>query len=89
MSKARLRKGRAVTGVVLLNKPQGMSSNHALQRVKRLYNAQKPVILVRWILWQPVFCQFVWERRRSFRNICWMPIKPTGLKLRWGKNNHQ
>ncbi|RUO68914.1 tRNA pseudouridine(55) synthase TruB [Idiomarina ramblicola] len=41
MSKARLRKGRAVTGVVLLNKPQGMSSNHALQRVKRLYNAQK------------------------------------------------
>ncbi|WP_417438214.1 tRNA pseudouridine(55) synthase TruB [Idiomarina sp.] len=41
MSKARLRKGRALTGVVLLNKPQGMSSNHALQRVKRLYNAQK------------------------------------------------
>ncbi|MDV6315499.1 tRNA pseudouridine(55) synthase TruB [Idiomarina sp. HP20-50] len=41
MSKARLRKGRAVTGVVLLNKPQGMSSNHALQRVKRLYNARK------------------------------------------------
>ncbi|WP_322407278.1 tRNA pseudouridine(55) synthase TruB [Idiomarina sp. PL1-037] len=41
MSKPRLRKGRAVTGVVLLNKPQGMSSNHALQRVKRLYNAQK------------------------------------------------
>lgn len=41
MSKARLRKGRAVTGVVLLNKPQGMSSNHALQHVKRLYNAQK------------------------------------------------
>ncbi|MCK7458217.1 tRNA pseudouridine(55) synthase TruB [Idiomarina aminovorans] len=41
MSKARLRKGRAVTGVILLNKPQGMSSNHALQRVKRLFNAQK------------------------------------------------
>ncbi len=41
MSKARLRKGRDLTGVVLLNKPQGMSSNHALQRVKRLYNAQK------------------------------------------------
>ena len=41
MGKARPRKGRPVSGVVLLNKPKGMSSNHALQRVKRLYNAQK------------------------------------------------
>lgn len=41
MSKARRRKGRPVTGVILLDKPQGMSSNHALQHVKRLYNAQK------------------------------------------------
>ncbi|MGM0524918.1 MAG: tRNA pseudouridine(55) synthase TruB [Pseudomonadota bacterium] len=41
MAKARPRKGRPVNGVVLLNKPKGMSSNHALQRVKRLYNAQK------------------------------------------------
>lgn len=41
MSKARRRKGRPVTGVILLDKPQGMSSNHALQQVKRLYNAQK------------------------------------------------
>lgn len=41
MGKARPRKGRPVSGVVLLNKAKGMSSNHALQRVKRLYNAQK------------------------------------------------
>lgn len=41
MGKARPRKGRPVNGVVLLNKLKGMSSNHALQRVKRLYNAQK------------------------------------------------
>lgn len=41
MTKARPRKGRPVSGVVLLNKSEGMSSNHALQRVKRLYNAQK------------------------------------------------
>ena len=40
-AKARPRKGRPVSGVVLLNKAKGMSSNHALQRVKRLYNAQK------------------------------------------------
>jgi tRNA pseudouridine55 synthase len=38
---ARQRKGRAVDGILLLNKPKGGSSNHALQRVKRLYGAQK------------------------------------------------
>jgi len=34
-------KGRAVHGVVLLDKPLKVSSNHALQRVKRLFNANK------------------------------------------------
>lgn len=41
MSKGRKRKGNPVNGVVLLDKPLGMSSNHAVQRVKRLFNAQK------------------------------------------------
>lgn len=35
------RKGRPVNGVLLLDKPHGLSSNHALQAVKRLYFAQK------------------------------------------------
>lgn len=38
---ARRKKGRAISGVLLLNKPQGLSSNAALQKVKRLFNAQK------------------------------------------------
>ena len=38
---ARRRKGRLIDGILLLNKPKGGSSNHALQRVKRLYFAQK------------------------------------------------
>ncbi|WP_447530076.1 tRNA pseudouridine(55) synthase TruB [Vreelandella sp. TE19] len=38
---ARRRKGLPVNGVVLLDKPQGVSSNHALQRVRRLFEAQK------------------------------------------------
>ncbi len=38
---SRHRKGRAVDGIILLNKPKGGSSNHALQRVKRLFGAQK------------------------------------------------
>lgn len=35
------KKGRDIDGVLVLNKPLGMSSNHALQRVKRLFNANK------------------------------------------------
>jgi len=38
---AKRRKGRAVNGVLLLDKPYGMSSNGALQKVKRIYFAQK------------------------------------------------
>jgi tRNA pseudouridine55 synthase len=32
---------RAVHGVLLLDKPLGLSSNHALQKAKRLFNAEK------------------------------------------------
>ncbi|MBV7315499.1 tRNA pseudouridine(55) synthase TruB [Shewanella sp. NIFS-20-20] len=38
---ARRPKGRFIDGIVLLDKPTGMSSNHALQRVKRMYGAAK------------------------------------------------
>ncbi|WP_114326454.1 tRNA pseudouridine(55) synthase TruB [Candidatus Colwellia aromaticivorans] len=38
---AKRRKGRQINGVLLLDKPHGLSSNHALQTVKRLYFAQK------------------------------------------------
>ncbi|MGQ7262564.1 tRNA pseudouridine(55) synthase TruB [Vreelandella sp. V005] len=38
---ARQRRGLPVNGVLLLDKPKGVSSNHALQRVRRLFQAQK------------------------------------------------
>ncbi|GIX22154.1 MAG: tRNA pseudouridine synthase B [Gammaproteobacteria bacterium] len=37
----RAKKGRAVHGIVLLDKPEGVTSNAALQQVKRLYRAAK------------------------------------------------
>lgn len=37
----RRRKGRRVDGILLLDKPHGLSSNAALQRARRLFNAQK------------------------------------------------
>jgi tRNA pseudouridine55 synthase len=33
--------GRNVSGILLLDKPLGMTSNHALQKVKHLFNARK------------------------------------------------
>ncbi|GAA5186193.1 tRNA pseudouridine(55) synthase TruB [Ferrimonas gelatinilytica] len=37
----RRNRGRLIDGVLLLDKPQGISSNDALQKVKRVYNAAK------------------------------------------------
>jgi len=34
-------KGRAINGIIILDKPKGESSNRALQQVKRLFNAKK------------------------------------------------
>ncbi|WP_281558528.1 tRNA pseudouridine(55) synthase TruB [Thalassomonas sp. RHCl1] len=38
---AKRRKGRAINGILLLDKPYEMSSNHALQAAKRVYFANK------------------------------------------------
>lgn len=38
---ARRRRGREINGIVLLDKPQDISSNDALQKVRRLFNASK------------------------------------------------
>jgi tRNA pseudouridine55 synthase len=40
-SLAKKKKGRPLDGVLLLDKPQGMTSNFALQKVRRLFGAQK------------------------------------------------
>lgn len=41
MAKRRNKKGRMVDGIVLLDKPKGLTSNQALQAVKRLFDANK------------------------------------------------
>ena len=38
---ARRKRGRPINGILLLDKPLGVSSNHALQRAKRLFDAAK------------------------------------------------
>lgn len=41
MTTGRKRKGRDISGILLLDKPQGMSSNACLQQAKRLFQANK------------------------------------------------
>lgn len=38
---SRRKRGRPVHGIVLLDKPRGLSSNQALQKVRRIFDAQK------------------------------------------------
>ncbi|MUH71578.1 tRNA pseudouridine(55) synthase TruB [Psychrosphaera haliotis] len=38
---ARRKKGRAINGIVLVDKPEGGSSNNILQKVRAIFNAQK------------------------------------------------
>lgn len=41
MSRQRKKRGRNISGILILDKPAGLSSNGALQHVKRLFNANK------------------------------------------------
>jgi len=41
MSRQRKKRGRDISGILVLDKPAGMSSNGALQHIKRLFNANK------------------------------------------------
>ena len=41
MARKRKKRGRDISGILVLDKPAGMSSNGVLQHVKRIYNANK------------------------------------------------
>jgi hypothetical protein len=47
-----------IDGVVLLDKPAGMSSQGAVTAVKRAFNAEKAVIQVHWIQWLQAYFPF-------------------------------
>ena len=71
---------RHLSGVFLLNKPLGLSSNSALQKVRRLFNAQKAGHTGARTRLQQACYRSVWVRRPSFHIICW--IQPSVIKPR-------
>lgn len=73
MSRPRKR-WRDVDGVFLLDKPQGMSSNDIMQKVKRLFQANKAGHTGALDPLATECCQFAWVKQLSFHNFCLMPI---------------
>lgn len=80
---ARRKKGRDIHGIVLLDKRQGISSNKALQEVKRLYNANKAGHTGSLDPWQQGCCLFAWERLPRFLPICWLMISNIKRLFSW------
>ncbi len=77
MSRPR-RRGRDVHGVLLLDKPQGASSNDVLQKVKRIYNANRAGhtgALDPLATGMLPIC--LGGKRQSFPSTCWIPISAT------------
>ena len=75
MSRPR-RRGRDVHGVLLLDKPQGASSNDVLQKVKRIYNANRAGHTG---ALDPLATGMLptWGKRQSFPSTCWIRISAT------------
>ena len=67
------RRGDPIDGVMLLDKPLGMSSNAALQTVRRLVNAQKAGHTGTLDPMATGFCRFASATQRSFPPTCCTP----------------
>ena len=74
---------RHISGVFLLNKPLGISSNAALQKVRWLYRAQKAGHTGALDPLASGLYRSVWVRRPSFRIICWIQPNVTRPQFFW------
>lgn len=62
---SRRRKGRDVNGILVIDKPQGVTSNGILQQVKRLFGAAKAGHTGALDPWRPAFCRYASVRPPS------------------------
>lgn len=77
MSRPR-RRGRDVHGVLLLDKPQGASSNDVLQKVKRIFNANRAGHTGALDPLATGMLPICLGKRQSFPSTCWTPISAIG-----------
>lgn len=83
MSRPR-RRGRDIHGVLLLDKPQGMSSNDVLQKVKRIYNANRAGHTGALDPLATGMLRFASAKRQNFRSTCWILTNAIVLLPVWG-----
>lgn len=82
MSRPR-RRGRDVHGVLLLDKPQGASSNDVLQKVKRIYNANRAGHTGALDPLATGMLPVCLGEATKFPSTCSTPISATALSLNW------
>ena len=68
-----------VDGLILINKPYGLSSNHALTRIKKKFHPKKAGHTGTLDPLAVDFYLFVWAKQLNFLVTCWMKTKPIGL----------
>lgn len=68
---------RNVSGIILLDKPIGFTSNAALQKVRWLLNAEKAGHTGSLDPWPPVCCRCALAKLPSSRNTCSIPTRVT------------
>ena len=57
------RKGEAVNGWLIVDKPQGIGSTQVVTLTRRLFNAQKTAIPALWIRLPAAFCRSLSAKR--------------------------
>lgn len=83
MSRPR-RRGRDIHGVLLLDKPQGMSSNDVLQKVKRIYNANRAGHTGALDPLATGMLPICLGEATNFRSTCWILTNAIVLLPVWG-----
>ena len=83
--RATRRQRRAVHGVLLLDKPLGLSSNEALQKAKWLLRAEKAGHTGTLDPLATACCRCASARRPSSRRSAWTPTSATARRCSWAR----
>ena len=70
---ARRRKGRAISGWVIIDKPAGWTSTAVVNKVKWAFKAQKRGMQGHWTQMQRVFWRLRWVKQPKLCHLLQMP----------------
>ena len=85
MSRRGKKKGRPVSGWVMLDKPVGMGSTEAVSKIKWLFQAERPDMPARSIRWPPACCRSRSAKRPRPFPTCQDGAKIYRFTVAWGE----